>query len=171
MHLDWSYRNDAKKRVRVPSELRTLIRRLLPHEVSQVIGLGKAMVEEIGGIPGGFNAAVFESTWSALLQVGLGIILVSQEKDESFSSAIGGVIGPDLNNGMLCFSETFFFSGTNNGWNGIKLIKELENTLKEIGVKLIYMNSLHNDKATDRVGRLYELKGYRKYGYSYTKSL
>ena len=145
-----------------------MIRRLLPHEVSSITSLGKAMVEEIGGIPGGFNAGVFESNWRALLSSGQGIMIVSEEMG-IFNGCVGGLITMDLNNGLPTFHEQFFF--VKEGGAGLKLMVRLDKELKQIGIKIAYFASLESvpDKR-DKIETMYKRFGYAPYNHTLRKT-
>ena len=145
-----------------------MIRRLLPHEVSSITSLGKAMVEEIGGIPGGFNAGVFESNWRALLSSGQGLILVNEEAG-SITGGVGGSLSSDVNSGLVAFSELFFYVDKDKRGIGLKLLIRLDKELRQIGVKISYMASLCSDDKQEGVDKLYERLGYKPHNHTMIK--
>lgn len=85
----------------------------------------------------------------------------------------GGLMAPLLGNGNVLAGQEICFwinpEHRNNG-NATQLLRHLEESAKEAGVKYWTMVAIESS-SPERVGRLYEAAGYRKTETNYLKAL
>lgn len=98
--------------------------------------------------------------WSVALSHAHGMIwaAIDEETGEALA-ALGGYIGRDQSNSDLIFTEKFFYATDKGKGNGLKLLRQAEEDLRNDGIARIYMIHLVNHEA-ERAARLYAYLGY-----------
>ena len=108
---------------------------------------------------GEFKEEAFLKHWGDALRYGFGSMWVCF-LDSVPACGLAGYISPDPNNGEIVFTEAFFYSVKGKEGYGSRLLKHVENELKNAGViDRMYMFS-RLDYMEDRVATLYHKMGY-----------
>ena len=85
------------------------------------------------------------------------------------------VVSPHLHYASTVFAQTDIFwldPAWRQGWLGIRMFKQMEETLREWGVKVIYVNAkLHFMAERGTIGKLFERLGYKPTEMLYSKVL
>lgn len=129
---------------------------------------GQAFYKE-GNLPGSLIPEVFVKTWTALFGAGLAHMYVL-EIDGEIQGAIGGVVVPDLNDGVLMGNEAFWFVVPEARGQGLRLLDAFEKSVEKAGAKRIGMIHLLN-LMPDVLAKLYIRKGYKAIETHYIKEL
>ena len=116
-----------------------------------------------------FNEEVWLATWSKLLNDGAAFVMVSEAEGE-ITGAIGGLVYPDMNDGVMVSQEAFWFVSKDTRGGGPALLREYESVAAKIGVKRSIMNHLADNRAA-RTARFYKRAGYNPLESSYYKEL
>lgn len=116
-----------------------------------------------------FNEDVWLSTWSKLLNEGAAFVMISED-EAGITGAIGGVVYPDMNDGVMVSQEAFWFVLKDRRGGGPALLREYESVAAKIGVKRSIMNHLADNRAK-HTARFYQRAGYSPLESSYYKEL
>lgn len=146
----------------------TFIDRLIVSDLPQVAALGASFYEE-GKLPGRFDAAYWQRSWTELLQNGVGVIF-GLWHDEMIVGALGGVLFPDPNTGEPVATEFFWYVRPEARGAGLKLLPEFERWAVEAGAARVHMVHLLK-LAPEKLGRLYQRRGYTPTETLYVKTL
>lgn len=145
-----------------------MVRQVTVQELAEVSILGPAFFSE-GKLPGQFIQSVFISKWTLIIQNGMGFIL-GLFRDNRIIGAFGAVVAEDLNDAALVANECFWFVNQEARGRGFELLIAYEEEARKRGVvrcSMIHLVSLQPDK----LGELYERRGYRAVETSYFKEL
>ena len=116
-----------------------------------------------------FDPEVWVKAWTALLKQGAAFVLISED-DDGITGAMGGLVYPDVNDGVLVCQESFWFVPRDKRGGGPALLREYEELAADIGVKRSIMNHLADSRAK-HIARFYERAGYQPLESSYYKEL
>lgn len=119
-------------------------------------------------LPAKLDKTVWKRSWGNLMDIGAAVILVKQEGSQ-ITGTIGCVVYPDMNSGEWTADEAFWFQTKGNRGGGLALLKAMERSLDELGVKRLFM--IHLECLNGRLGRIYERMGYTKVETRYVKDL
>ena len=112
-----------------------------------------------GNLPGGFNPDVFVRTWSALIDLGFGRVLVLK-RGAQVVGALGFFIVSDPNDGAKVMQEAFWFVHPSARGAGLRLLLKYEEAARELGAKRISMAHI-NGLMDGKLAKLFEKRGYR----------
>jgi GNAT superfamily N-acetyltransferase len=107
--------------------------------------------------------------WFFMIGGGLGKILALKE-DNNFIGAIGLVVTPSLEDGVMTCMEAFWYVDENHRGQGLKLLIKGQKVAKEMGAKRMVMMFLENSMP-EKVKNVYERMGYNLIQTSYFKEL
>jgi hypothetical protein len=144
-----------------------MIRQATVNDLSQLSVLASEFHNE-ATLPAKLDVGVWKRSWGNLMDIGAAVVLVKQEGYE-FTGAIGCIIYPDMNSGEWTADEAFWFQSKGSRGGGLKLLKAMESTLKELSIKRLFM--IHLECLNGRLGRIYERMGYTKVETRYVKDL
>jgi GNAT superfamily N-acetyltransferase len=123
------------------------------------------------GLPIKFNLDVFLQNWCVLLSSNIGVIW-KLEKDGDLVGMLGGMLTPDLLDGSLTATETFWYVLPQHrlGIGGIQLLMTFEKWAKQVGAKRVIMAHLtsHNSETLEK---LYKRRGFKPMEIFYSKEL
>ena len=145
-----------------------MVRALTVSELTEVSLLGPAFFSE-GKLPGRFVPEVFAAKWGLLIGQGIGFIL-GLFREDRLVGAFGGIISEDLNDGDPVANECFWFVKPEARGRGFELLLAYEEEARKRGAvrcSMIHLLSLQPEK----LGELYERRGYRAVETSYFKEL
>lgn len=138
--------------------------RLATEDDFQVINsLGKAFVSEFS-LPYAFNEETFKTNYTRLIQNPDCLILLLDNVGMLMAYADKPIFSDDKIAAELAW---YILPKERKGKGGLMLLAAFEYWAKKIGCKAIQMNHLNNDK----IGRLYERRGYKKTEEIYLKWL
>ena len=92
------------------------------------------------------------------------------EDERKITGALGFLIGPALEDGVLCCTEAFWYVDEKHRGAGLKLLNKFESYAKSIGCKRIGMVHLENSMP-DKLKKLYTRKKYKHIESMYLKEL
>jgi len=120
------------------------------------------------GLPGSFVPEVWIANWTKFLDSNIGVIIYYQDfETDQILGAIGGLIHPDVNDGLLVAQELFWFvvkgAGTKTALN---LYESFEDWAKMHKAKRLNMACVCN-RSMKSVRKFYERKGFRPVDVSY----
>lgn len=146
-----------------------MIKTVTKDELLELGYLGAEFYRE-ANLPGEVIPEVFARTWGILIDQGIGQMW-KQVLGGRIAGAIGGILAPDLNDGKLIATETFWyvFRDFRGGLSGGKLYYTFENWAKQGGAKRITMGKLEG--IADHVGGFYERLGYTPRETTYMKEI
>lgn len=145
-------------------------RELSPDEIQLIVPLAAEFHEnEVLTSWCVFDPKVWEESWAVLTKDPNAFVLIS-ETDDRITGAIGGLLFPDTNDGVLVSQEAFWFVPKDVRGGGPALLREYEELAKEKGAKRIIMNHLADTRAK-HTARFYERAGYHPLELSYYKEL
>lgn len=107
--------------------------------------------------------------WFFMIEGGVGKILALKE-DNNFIGAIGLVVTPSLEDGVMTCMEAFWYVDKNHRGQGLKLLIKGQKVAKEMGAKRMVMMFLENSMP-EKVKNVYERMGYNLIQTSYFKEL
>lgn len=145
-----------------------MVRALTVSELPEAALMGPEFFAE-GKLPGRFVPDIFVGKWTSLIDGGIGFIL-GLFRDGKLSGAFGGIVAEDLNDGDLVANECFWFVTPEARGRGFELLLAYEEEARKRGAKrcsMIHLLSLQPEK----LGELYERRGYRAIETSYFKEL
>jgi GNAT superfamily N-acetyltransferase len=149
-----------------------MIERLKPEQLHLCIEGGRLFFEE-GKMPGGFDATVFLTTFTDLIESGRGMVLASfelQGDKKVITGALGAVLAPSPFNETVSAIELFWYVLPDHRGHGIKLLRAFEAWAAERGADFICM--IHLQKLQpEALGQLYLRLGYRLIESNYLKAL
>lgn len=108
-------------------------------------------------------------SWHLMISNGMGKIL-GLKKDGKFIGAIGLVVSPSLEDGVMTCMEAFWYVDENQRGQGLKLFLKAEKVAKQMGAKRMVMMYLQNSMP-EKVKSVYERMGYKYIQTSYFKDL
>ena len=108
-------------------------------------------------------------TWKDLIKSKKGKIF-ALEKEKKIIGALGFLITPALEDGVLCATEAFWYVDEKHRGSGLKLLNKYESYAKSVGCKRIGMVHLENSMP-DRLKKLYVRKQYKHIESMYLKEL
>ena len=112
---------------------------------------------------------LWQDTWYFMIQSGKGKIL-SMKKNNEFIGAIGLVLNPSLEDGVLTCMESFWYVDEKHRGQGLKLLLKAEKEARLMGAKRFMMMYLENSMP-EKVKNVYERLNFRKIQTSYYKEL
>lgn len=136
-------------------------------ELAELAKLGKSFYEE-GKLPGGFNEGMFVENWLKFLALNLGAIFALE--CGGFRGALGAFCIPDSNDGELVGTEAFWWVSPEARGNGLRLLNRFESWATERGAKRLIMVHL-SGLMPEKIGTLYERRGYSPVEVHYVKSV
>lgn len=145
-----------------------MVRALTVNELAEAAQMGPAFFAE-GGLPGSFVPDIFATKWASLIEQGIGFIL-GLFREGKLSGAFGAIVAEDLNNGELVANECFWFVQPEARGRGFELLLAYEEEARKRGAKrcsMIHLKALQSE----RLGELYERRGYAPIETSYFKEL
>ena len=145
-----------------------MVRELKISELGKLNGVAERFFESSEFLDN-FDIEIFKNSWTALLDSGVGVIF-ALIRDEEIHGVIGGVKYPDLNSGVLCATEFFWFVDKAHRGRGLTLLKRFEMWAGEHGCKKIFMVHMA-DLMPDAVKKIYARKGYKKMETHYVKEV
>jgi|TARA_R110001606_G_scaffold174774_1_gene321376 GNAT superfamily N-acetyltransferase len=108
-------------------------------------------------------------SWKELIRSKKGKIF-ALEDERKITGALGFLIGPALEDGVLCCTEAFWYVDEKHRGAGLKLLNKFESYSKSIGCKRIGMVHLENSMP-DKLKKLYTRKKYKHIESMYLKEL
>lgn len=147
-----------------------MIRLLQPDEVGMCL-IGAEEFYKEGNIPGGFVPEAFMNTWPQIIQSDIGGIL-GLFKDEVLIGALGFLISPNPNNGVICAQELFWYVRPEYRESalGLKLFRAFEREALSRNCQFIHMAFLMN-LFPEKIRKIYDAFGYKKLEEWYVKSI
>jgi len=146
-----------------------MIRQIEEGEVHKIAKFGKRFMIE-GEVPGKLRRSVFTSNWAMLINSGSGVIWGAFD-GERVIGALGALQYPDLNDGELVVTETFWFVDSEyRGKAGLQLFNIFEKWAVSIGAKRIIMGHL-NKLLSDKLKIFYNRKGYEAFETHYVREV
>ena len=138
-----------------------MIRELKAEEVESITHMGESFFAE-GKLPGSFKSDVFIKTWTNLITLRMGLILVACNGSNEPVGALGAIITPDVNDGEIVAQEAFWFMSpeARGSFAGARLLDAFEKIAQDKGAKRLIMVHLLSLNA-DKLGKFYERMGYR----------
>lgn len=112
---------------------------------------------------------LWQDTWYFMIQSGKGKIL-AMKKNNEFIGAIGLVLNPSLEDGVLTCMESFWYVDEKHRGQGLKLLLKAEKEARSMGAKRFMMMYLENSMP-EKVKNVYERLNFRKIQTSYYKEL
>lgn len=112
---------------------------------------------------------LWQDTWYFMIQSGKGKIL-AMKKNNEFIGAIGLVLNPSLEDGVLTCMEAFWYVDEKHRGQGLKLLLKAEKEARSMGAKRFMMMYLENSMP-EKVKNVYERLNFRKIQTSYYKEL
>tara|TARA_B110000305_G_scaffold47223_1_gene50413 strand:+ start:646 stop:1110 length:465 start_codon:yes stop_codon:yes gene_type:complete len=107
--------------------------------------------------------------WFFTIESGNGKIL-ALKKDDKFIGAIGLILSPSLEDGVMTCMEAFWYVDENHRGQGLKLLLKAQKLAKEMGAKRMMMMYLENSMP-EKVKNVYEKMGYQLVQTTYFKEL
>lgn len=120
-------------------------------------------------IPGSFSKECFVKTWKNFIQTNVGLI-IARLGDTGPVEAIGVLIYPDPNDGMLVASVVFWYVLQEDSLAKGLLYAKLEQHLRGMEIKRIYTTSLLNHRH-DRVSSFLIHAGFSPFEVHFGKEL
>ena len=108
-------------------------------------------------------------SWKELIRSKKGKIF-ALEDERKITGALGFLISPALEDGVLCCTEAFWYVDEKHRGAGLKLLNKFESYAKSIGCKRIGMVHLENSMP-DKLKKLYTRKKYKHIESMYLKEL
>lgn len=108
-------------------------------------------------------------TWKELIRSKKGKIF-ALESDRKIIGALGFLISPALEDGVLCATEAFWYVDEQHRGAGLKLLNKYESYAKSMGCKRIAMVHLENSMP-GKLKKLYTRKKYKHIESFYLKEL
>lgn len=132
--------------------------------------LGVSFYSE-GGLPGQFKLGYFLNNWAKVIAKDVGA-LWKLTLDDQLVGAIGGIIFPDMNDGELVATETFWYVDKQyrGGTGGIRLLQEFENWAMSREVRRLLMTHIVG-VMPDNLEPFYQKRGYRLFEKCYVREL
>jgi pentatricopeptide repeat protein len=151
-------------------EIGAMIRELTINDLASpdLIELARTFYNE-GRIPGKFIPEVFKANWTNFINNGCGVIY-GQYIEGKLIGAIGGLVYPDPNDGVLVANENFWFVKNKARGNGIKLFYKFEYWVKLQGAKRLIMVYLQNSMP-DKMEQIYRKMKFKKLETHYWKEI
>jgi GNAT superfamily N-acetyltransferase len=137
-------------------------------QLEQLATLGKCFYQE-GKLPGGFNERMFTDNWVKFFSLNLGAIFALEEAGIYFG-ALGAFCIPDQNDGELVATEAFWWVAPKARGSGLRLLNRFEEWAEERQVKRLIMVHL-SGLMPEKIGKLYERRGYHAVEVHYFKEL
>ena len=109
------------------------------------------------------------NSWFLMISSGSAKIL-GLKKDNKFIGAIGLVLTPSLEDGIMTCMEAFWYVDEKHRGQGLKLLLKGEKEAKAMGAKRMVMMYLQNSMPS-KVKNIYERMGYTYIQTSYFKEL
>ena len=152
----------------IATEAKIIIREAIEADISRVVEMGRRFLlegpyrDQIQDSPQGFQNAL-----AALLANPRTRVLVSED-DGSITGMLIFVVAPHYFTGELIAGEVVWYvqPEARRKMAGLRLLNFAEKAATEMGAKRIQFVA-----PTDRIGRLYERRGYTKIETSYQRSL
>jgi len=136
----------------------------------RVTSLALSFLNECG-LPVKFNLDVFLKNWTVLLENNMGVMW-KYVKNDQIVGMLGGILSPDILDGSLTATETFWYVHPEHrtGRGGLELLLTFEKWAVEIGANRIMMAHLveHN---SETLKKLYERRGFKPIEIFYSKEL
>lgn len=145
-----------------------MVRVLTIEDLPAMAAMGPDFYRE-SGLPGSFIPEVFISKWTAFINMGVGFIL-GLFRDGKLSGGFGAIVSDDFNDGAIVANECFWFVSPEARGRGFELLLAYEEEARKRGAvrcSMIHLNSLQ----PNRLGELYERRGYRAIETAYMKEL
>jgi hypothetical protein len=132
--------------------------------------LGKGFFSECK-LPGEFDLAVFRHNWSLMLAGNFGAMWFLQ-KDGVTVGALGALLFPDINDGKLIATETFWYVLPKHrlGIEAMKLLFSFEKWAMDRKAVRVIMVHLKN-QLSERLHGFYIARGYEETEVTYVKRL
>lgn len=112
---------------------------------------------------------IWQANWSQFLDLGLAVIYVSTDRDGRLTGGIGGLAIQDPNDGQPVLSEMFWYVDPASRGDGLRLLRAFEGWAVDHRAKRVTM--VHLEAINQRLGPLYERRGYKKLETHYYKEL
>lgn len=145
-----------------------MVRQMRISELGELNGIAERFFESSGFLDI-FKMEIFEKNWTNILESGIGVIFVLIVNEE-IHGVIGGIKYPDLNSGVICATECFWFVDKVHRGRGLILLKRFEKWAVEQECKKIIMVHL-SDLMPDVVKKIYARKGYKEMETHYVKEV
>lgn len=145
-----------------------MVKILTIEQLPEAAVMGPAFLKE-SGAPGGFVPEVFVQKWTELISQGFGFIL-GLFRGQELTGAFGAVVVGDINDGKLVANECFWFVKPEARGRGFELLIAYEEEARRRGAERCSMIHLLNLQP-EKLGQLYERRGYRAVETSYFKEL
>lgn len=141
------------------------IHSITPEELPDCIPFGVAFHQEMQ-LPGRFVPLVFLRNWERFLAEGHGTILGLYDEHEKLVGGLGVLLGPDLNDGRLVATETFWFVDAQyrQGRAPLRLLAAYRQWAQEHGAvewRLVHLLTGPDSTRTEKLGHLYHRLGLR----------
>jgi len=107
--------------------------------------------------------------WFFTIENGRGKIL-ALKKDDKFIGAIGLLVSPSFEDGVMTCMESFWYVDENHRGQGLKLLIKGQQVAKEMGAKRMMMVYLENSMP-EKVRSIYERMDYKLIQTTYFKEL
>lgn len=146
------------------------VREATVHDLPMLARHGGEFFAE-GGLPGRFDGLVFAQNWRRILESGLGTIFISTA-DGDLAGALGAIVFPDVNDGLLVGTEMFWFVRMpyRGGLLAARLLAHYEAWAAGRGCARVGMVHLERIMP-EKLAHLYERRGYEKTETHYFKTL
>lgn len=145
------------------------VERLTETELPELARLGKLFYRE-GALPGKFVPEQFLATWRKFFELGFAAIFALRINEE-LVGALGAAVLPDPNDGVLVGSEMFWWVAPKARGHGLSLLNAFEEwAVFEMGARRLGMVHLLS-LAPERMGKLYERRGYKATELHYVKEV
>jgi GNAT superfamily N-acetyltransferase len=145
-----------------------MVKMLTAEQLPALARLGPDFYRE-SGLPGRFVPEIFVAKWTAFLGLGVGFILGLFQGDE-IMGGFGAIVSDDFNDGATVASECFWFVKPEARGRGFELLLAYEQEARRRGAvrcSMIHLRGLQ----PERLGQLYEKRGYRAVETAYMKEL
>jgi GNAT superfamily N-acetyltransferase len=122
-------------------------------------------------LPGSFKLDVWKFNWAQLLTHNFGAMWVGMKSGVP-AGFIGGILAPDINNGDIVASETFWYvlPKFRGSTIGVRLVNHFEVWARDMKAARIIMAHLA-DSMPEALKEFYERRGYRPRETSWIKDL
>lgn len=152
----------------IPHFSTNMVRPLTIEDLPELAKMGPEFYKE-SGLLGQFIPDVFVAKWTTFINLGVGFIL-GLFRDGKLAGGFGAIVSDDFNDGAIVASECFWFVSAKARGRGFELLIAYEEEARKRGAvrcSMIHLLSLQ----PNRLGELYERRGYKPIETAYMKEL
>lgn len=152
----------------IPLSTTKMVRTLTIEELPELAKMGPEFYKE-SGLMGSFIPDIFVAKWTAFINLDIGFV-IGLFRDGKLAGGFGAIVSDDFNDGAIVASECFWFVSSEARGRGFELLLAYEEEARKRGAvrcSMIHLLALQ----ADRLGELYERRGYKAIETAYMKEL